>query len=201
MHGWGQVVTFDAPADRLDLVKLARGLNGLCGPRIVVRAAEFAPADFDARFSAHWRHYRYHVLNSATPSPFLATTAWHVPERLDLANMRLACDPLIGEHDFTSLCRMPKVAAGRSAPSMRRRVLLARWSTPDETDQPDLLRFEVRANAFCHRMVRSIVGLLVDVGRGKRTAGDVLAVIRAKDRAEASPVAPAHGLCLWEVGY
>jgi tRNA pseudouridine38-40 synthase len=63
------------------------------------------------------------------------------------------------------------------------------------------LRFEVEATAFCHQMVRSTVGLLVEVGRGRRRAADVLAVLRAADRAAAGPVAPPHGLCLWAVSY
>ena len=201
VHGWGQVVSFDAPADGLDLERLTRSLNGLCGPHIAVRSAEVTTDDFDARFSARWRHYRYHVLTSASPNPFLAATAWHVAEPLDLAAMRLACDPFIGDHDFTSFCRKPRLAAGARMPTMRRRVLLARWSVPDPHEQPDLLRFDIRATAFCHQMVRSITGLLVDVGRGRRRAGDVLDIVRALQRPAEATVAPAHGLCLWEVGY
>jgi tRNA pseudouridine38-40 synthase len=201
VHGWGQVVSFDAPADGPDLVRLQRSLNGLCGPHIAVRAADVVDDDFDARFSAAWRHYRYHVLTSATPSPFLAATAWHVSEPLDLAAMRLASDPFLGDHDFSSFCRKPRgVPAGRM-PTMRRRVLVARWSVPDPVEQPDLLRFDIRATAFCHQMVRSITGLIVDVGRGRKRAGDVLEIIRALERPADATVAPAHGLCLWEVGY
>jgi tRNA pseudouridine38-40 synthase len=113
--------------------------------------------------------------------------------------MQAACDPLIGDHDFTSFCRRPKVDENEPEPSMVRRVLSAKWSA-DEWNGA-LLRFEIRANAFCHQMVRSIVGLLVDVGRGRRRAGEVLAVLRAKDRAGVGNIAPPHGLCLWEVGY
>jgi len=72
---------------------------------------------------------------------------------------------------------------------------------PDPVDQPELLRFDIRATAFCHQMVRSITGLLVDVGRGRKRAGDVLDIIRALERRADATVAPAHGLCLWEVGY
>jgi tRNA pseudouridine38-40 synthase len=157
----------------------------------------------NARFSAQWRQYRYHVLTTSDANPFLAATTWHVPGPLDLAAMTMACDPLIGEHDFTSLCRKPVVKPGRLVPTMRRRVLSAAWSTveggPHEVD--GLLRFEIRATAFCHQMVRSIVGLHVDIGRGRRHAGEVMGVLRARDRAAGSPVAPPQGLCLWEVGY
>jgi tRNA pseudouridine38-40 synthase len=197
VHAWGQVVTFDAPAAGLDLVRLQRSLNGLCAPAIVVREAAVVSPDFDARFSAAWRHYRYQVLNTAVPDPFRAATTWHVARPLDLRLMQLACDPLIGEHDFASFCRPPKVGPDVTPPSLRRKVLIARWSEVDD----GLLRFEIRANAFCHQMVRSIVGTLVDVGLGRRRAGEMTSILRAGDRSAAGAVAPPHGLCLWEVGY
>jgi tRNA pseudouridine38-40 synthase len=111
--------------------------------------------------------------------------------------MTLACDPLIGEHDFSSFCRRPKVPDGTAAVSLTRRLLDARWEELGD----GVLRFEVTANAFCHQMVRSIVGLLVDVGRGRSRAGDVLAMIRARDRQAVPSPAPPQGLCLWSVAY
>ena len=200
VHAWGQVVSFDAPADGLDLARLQRSVNGLCGPAIAVRAAEVAEPDFDARFSALWRRYRYTVLNEAAPDPFLAATTWHVEAPLDLRALRLACDPLIGEHDFSSFCRRSKPAAGEPPATLVRRVVSARWDEVGETDQR-LLRFEITANAFCHQMVRSIAGTVVEVGLGKRSAGSLMGTLRARDRATAGQMAPPHGLCLWEVGY
>jgi tRNA pseudouridine38-40 synthase len=197
VHAWGQVVSFDAPADGLDLVALQRSLNGMGAPAIVVRSVEAAPADFDARFSAVWRRYRYTVLNTDVPDPFLAATTWHVGRPLDRRRLTLASDPLIGEHDFSSFCRRPRPGPGQPAPTLVRRVLEAGWNDLGE----GRLRFEIRANAFCHQMVRSIVGLLVDVGLGRRKPGEVLGVLRARDRSLAGQPAPPHGLCLWEVGY
>lgn len=196
VHGWGQVVNLDLP-DEVDLANLAHRLNRMLAPAIAVRAAEWVAPEFDARFSATWRHYRYHVWNDPAPHPLLAPTVWHVADPLDLAVMRLACDPFVGEHDFASFCRRPKPGPGHEPASLRRRVLLARWSEPEA----HLLRFEIRANAFCHQMVRSIVGTLVDVGLGKRHAGELVGVLRARDRSAAGPVAPPQGLVLWEVGY
>ncbi|MGD9702749.1 MAG: tRNA pseudouridine(38-40) synthase TruA [Acidimicrobiia bacterium] len=201
VHGWGQVISCDLP-EETDLGGLARRVSSLCAPAVAIRSACWATPDFDARFSASWRHYRYTVLNTPLPNPFLAATAWHVPQPLDVMGMRLGCDPLIGEHDFSSFCRRPKlspadVTAGRTPPTLVRRVLLARW---DEVDD-GVLRFEIRATAFCHQMVRSIVGTLVEVGLGRRRAGQVRGVLIAKDRSLAGPVAPPQGLCLWEVGY
>jgi tRNA pseudouridine38-40 synthase len=199
VHAWGQVVSFDAwPSARKPHVvtdgTLRAAVNGLCGPAVVVRELAVADrADFDARFDARARRYRYTILNGEVPDPFLAGTAWHVPRPLAVVRMQAACDPLIGEHDFSSFCRRPK---GEAEVSLTRRVLSARWETDGE-----LLRFWIEATAFCHQMVRSITGTLVDCGLGKRTAADVMAALRAKDRAAAGPVAPPHGLCLWEVVY
>jgi tRNA pseudouridine38-40 synthase len=196
VHAWGQVVSLDASSGT-DLTELQRGVNALCRPAIVVRAAERAPDGFDARFSALWRRYRYTVLNRGVPDPFLAGTTWHVDRPLDLRVMRLACDPLLGEHDFASFCRRPKVGPEHEPPTLVRRVLDAGWEAVDA----HLLRFEITANAFCHQMVRSIVGTLVEVGLGRRSAGSVLATLHAADRSRAGQLAPPHGLCLWEVGY
>lgn len=200
VHAWGQVVSVDLPADA-DLAGLQRRLNRLCGPQIAVRDIEWTEdPEFHARHSAAYRHYRYHVLNTTEPNPFTARTAWHVIEPLSLWAMNLACDPLIGEHDFSTFCRRPKLPEGARTPSMSRLVMQAGWKQVPG-DVPGLLRFEIRANAFCHQMVRSIVGTLVEVGMGKLHAGDIRGILLQRNRQFAGQVAPAHGLTLWEVGY
>lgn len=199
VHAWGQVISGDLPAST-DLDGLQHRINRMCGPAIVVRSASWAADDFHARFSASWRHYRYHVLQSAVPVPALAATAWHVTAPLHLWAMRAACDPVIGEHDFSSFCRAPKVADGAAPASLRRRVLLADW-TEVPSDYGPLLRFEIRATAFCHQMVRSLVGTMVDIGSGRRRAGEMMSILHRRDRAAAGRVAPPHGLSLWEVGF
>ncbi len=193
VHAWGQVVTFDTTAEP-DLARLQQSLNRLCGPEVVVREAEAVGADFDARHSARARTYRYTVLNRPVPDPFLRATTWHVPAELDLRAMVLGCDPLIGEHDFSSFCRRPRTDPPAS---LVRRVQAARWDDLGD----GLLRFEITANAFCHQMVRSVVGTLVEVGRVRIRAGEMLGIIRARDRQAAGPPAPPHGLCLWSVTY
>lgn len=200
VHAWGQVISCDLPVS-VALGDLVRRVNSMCGPTLVMRSADWAVPEFHARFSAEWRHYRYTVLNTPAPNPFLRDIAWHVFRPLSLPAMQLACDPLIGENDFTSFCRKPPVTAGQGEPSMRRRVMLARWSDVGTPDIPGLLRFEIRANAFCHQMVRSIVGLMIDVGHGKRHAGEIRGLMRTGDRALMPTLAPAHGLVLWDVGY
>jgi tRNA pseudouridine38-40 synthase len=197
VHAWGQVVHFDSSGEP-DLVALQRSLNKMLGPAVVVRAAAAAPDGFDARHSATGRRYRYTVLNRPLPDPFLATTTWHVDDPLDVGSMTLACDPLIGAHDWSSFCKRPPGPDPERGPrSMVRVVREAGW-----TDLGDgILRFEIEASAFCHQMVRSLVGTLVAVGRGRLRAGDIGTIIRARDRSRAAEPAPPHGLCLWEVSY
>lgn len=195
VHAWGQVVHVDIPRPkRFDIGRVHRSLNKLLNPEILIRSVDLAPVTFDARFSAIYRHYRYTILNRALPDPFLTPTTWLVRSPLNIDSLRLATDPFIGHHDFTSFCRMEKL---KPESSLVRRVTEAYW-----LELPDgVLRFEIRANAFCQQMVRSIVGFLVEIGQGKRTAGDVMATLRARDRSYAPNIAPPHGLCLWEVGY
>jgi tRNA pseudouridine38-40 synthase len=197
VHAWGQVVSGEIPVDT-DLRRLQRSVSRLCGPEIVVRQASWAPPDFDARFSATSRTYRYDVWNDAAPNPLRARFTWHVAGSLDVGAMDRAAADVVGEHDFASFCRRPKPAPGRAEPSLVRRVHEARWSV---VDGGPLLRFEIRASSFCHQMVRSVVGTMVDVGCGRRAAATMAEVIVARDRGAAGRVAPPAGLVLWEVGY
>jgi tRNA pseudouridine38-40 synthase len=158
----------------------------------VVRSAELVAAPFDARHDARWRAYRYTIVNRPAPDPFRARFAWWVPEPLDLGVLRLAADPFVGEHDFAAFCRK-----GPEGSTTRRRVLESAWR--DEGD--GILVYEICATSFCWQMVRSIVGTLVEAGTGRRTAGEMLSVVRSGDRARAGRVAPPQGLCLYEVGY
>ena len=190
VHAWGQVVSCVVDTD--DGPALQRSLNSMLGPEIVVREIVEAADDFDARHSATARAYRYTLLNRAVADPFWAGLAWHVATPLDLAGMRLGVDPLLGEHDFSSFCRRPSADA-----SLVRRVLDAGWSDLGE----GVLRFEITASAFCHQMVRSIVGTLVAVGSGKKRAGEMKAILDSHDRAFAGDLAPPDGLVLWSVSY
>ncbi len=191
VHAWGQVVSFGAP-DGTDPAMLVERLNRMLGSEIAVRDASIAPAGFDARHSARARTYRYTVLNRSTPDPSMARSAWWVPEPIDLHALQLAATPFIGEHDFASFCRK-----GPEGSTTVRRVLESEWSDLGG----GVLRYQVKATAFCWQMVRSLVGTQVEAGRGKRKAGEILSILRAKDRAAAGQLAPPHGLSLWRVDY
>ena len=104
-------------------------------------------------------------MNRPAPDPFLARTAWWVPEPLDLTLLRLGADPFLGEHDFATFCRK-----GPAGSTTVRRVLESRWHDLGD----GVLRYDITATAFCWQMVRSIVGTLVDVGAGKIRPGDIL---------------------------
>jgi len=196
VHAWGQVLSLDlSPA--VDLVALQRSLLKMCGPEVVVRECSVVDPDFHARFSATGRTYRYTVLNRPVPDPFLARTSWHVTVPLDMVLLELACDPFLGEHDFSAFCRRPKVAAGEKPACLVRRVRRAGWTELGD----GVLRFEIEATAFCRQMVRSIVGTVVAAGHAQMRAGDIRGVLRAGHRVAGAPMAPPEGLCLWHVSY
>ena len=188
---------------------------------MVVREAEVAPPGFDARRSATARRYRYLVVNAPVADPLLAGVSWQVADPLDLRSMAAAADALLGEHDFRAFCR--RVPGHRPGRPDHRRVVDARWTRLSgpaasvgqrEPRGPaigavpglvpavgNLLAFEIEANAFCHQMVRSLVGTLVDVGRGRKRPSDMMWILRSADRQLASQPAPPQGLTLMAVRY
>ncbi len=228
VHALDQVVHFDLPAEvaaALDPAAVVKSCNRQLAPSVVVREAEPVGADFDARHSATARRYRYLVVNAPVADPLLAGLAWHVADPLDLRSMAAAADALLGEHDFRAFCRRAP-GAGAEDPILRR-VTDTRWTeltaaraagsrtrpgpgSADDGHHPApalvpavgrLLAFEIEANAFCHQMARSLVGTLVDVGRGRKRGSDIVWILRSADRQQASQPAPPHGLTLVAVRY
>jgi tRNA pseudouridine38-40 synthase len=203
VHAAGQVVHTDVVGP-VDTVGLVRAVNAMVGPAVVVRTADVAPPGFDARRSARARRYRYLILQGDGPDPLLAPLAWHVRDPLDMRAMAAGADALLGEHDFRAFCRRPPgTAPGDPIP---RRVLDATWREKPWTpgglsDDSRLLRFDISAQSFCHQMVRSIVGTLTDVGRGRRRASDVTWMLASGDRSQGVTLAPPHGLSLLSVDY
>lgn len=203
VHAVGQVVHLDV-SGTVDCVGVTRAVNTMLGPAIAVRSAAVVSDGFDARRSARARRYRYLVLQSEGPDPLLAPLSWHVRDRLDVRAMAAGADALLGEHDFRAFCRRPP-GTPRGEP-IRRRVLDASWhELPWAVGGLDasarLLGFDIEAQSFCHQMVRSIVGTLVDVGRGRGRASDVTWLLGSGDRSQGTTLAPAHGLTLQSVAY
>jgi tRNA pseudouridine38-40 synthase len=197
VHARAQVVSFDTPREWPGERRLLRSLNSLLGPSVAVRSAAEADEAFDARFSATWRRYRYRILGTPVPDPFLSSTTWWHDRPLDADRLAAATAVLPGRHDFSAFCRRPR---DRRDASLVREVLEARWW---EDPHPDgrLHTFEITATAFCHQMVRAVTGTLVEVGEGRREVASVRAALRGTDRSLAGQLAPARGLTLWEVGY
>ncbi len=204
VHATAQVVSFriggeglrritDGTPQDTGLDRLASSLNRRVNPDIAITAAALADDDFDARRSATARAYEYRARNAAHPDPRFADLEWHVRDRLDLDLMNAAARHFVGEHDFRSFCRRPK---DRPGASLVRTVTRAQWHADGA-----LLLFDIEANAFCHQMVRAVVGHCVAVGRGDRSAKNVPAVLAARDRHAAAPIAPPHGLTLVAVRY
>lgn len=197
VHAWGQVISFDARADRLHPEAMRNGLNSMLAPSIAIRRVEIAEPSFHARFSAITRTYRFKILNSRTPDPFLAGRAWFVRDDLDLATLTAASQLFVGTHDFTAFCRRPK---DRPDATMVRRVDSVGWEL-EEHPEGRLLTFEISASAFCHQMVRAVVGATVEVGLGKCAVADLTEALRGTDRALDGKLGSPGGLTLWEVGY
>ena len=194
VHALGQVVSFRIDGAEVDSERLRNSLNRLCGPDIQIREIREVDTDFDARFTAVQRLYRYNLLNSLIADPLLSDIEWHIKEPLDVEEMNRTAQRFLGEHDFTSFCRRPK---GQTGASLVRTIHHAQWHPRPQ----QRIEFEIAANAFCHQMVRSIVGFCVSVGAHKRPAHDVEAVLNARDRSSAAPIAPPHGLTLIHVTY
>jgi tRNA pseudouridine38-40 synthase len=204
VHARGQVVHVDLPRLPWDGAGLARVLNRQLAPAVVVRQAEPVGPGFDARRRATARHYRYLIWNAVSPDPLWAPLSWHVRDDLALGSMRTATDVLVGIHDFRSFCRRPP--GSDPAEPIVRRVLSARWSVDEGLEASDagdgrLLRFDIAARSFCHQMVRSIVGALVEAGRGRQHAAGLMERLRTPSREPRPEPAPPQGLCLVSVDY
>ncbi|CAN3701009.1 tRNA pseudouridine synthase A [Microbacterium sp. MM2322] len=208
VHASGQVAHIDLDAgqiarlprrrrdnDEADAVTaLAGRLRGVLGSYadVTVRSTTVAPEGFDARFSAVWRRYSYRLADATTgydPLDRLRTTA--VRSTLDLAAMDAAAQRLIGLHDFAAYCK------AREEATTIRTLLEYDWRRADD----GVLVANVRADAFCHSMVRALVGACVAVGEGRIEVDDVVAIRDARMRIPETKVLAARGLVLAEVGY
>ena len=192
VHARGQVAHVDLPdvlaQDRL----LLRRLNGLLPADVRVRRTSAAPRGFDARFSALARTYRYRIADGPDAvDPLRRHDVLTWPRPLDLAALQAASMGMLGTHDFAAFCKR------REGATTIRRLLELGWTRGED----GLLVLTIRADAFCHSMVRSVVGAMLAVGEGRRESTWPAALLSSSSRVSAVAVAPPHGLVLEHVAY
>ncbi|HZC25997.1 MAG TPA: tRNA pseudouridine(38-40) synthase TruA [Actinopolymorphaceae bacterium] len=202
VHARGQVCHVDVPAPAFDAVPgrttrspaeaLLRRLAGALPPDVRVLDVAPAPPGFDARFSAVWRRYAYRVCDDlGAADPLRRREVLYHARPLDLPSMNAASSRLLGEHDFAAYCRR------REGATTVRHLLELDWRRLAS----GLVVGTVVADAFCHSMVRALVGALLPVGEGQRPVGWPAAVLAGGVRDPAVNVVPARGLTLERVGY
>ncbi len=190
VHGMNQVVHFDSKSDR-PIKSWIYGTNSHLPKDVVVKWAREVPDNFDARFSAISRRYRYIIYNnSVRPAHLRSLVSWHY-SKLDVNLMHQEAQALIGEHDFTSF-RSSQCNANTATRNMKS-ISVER--------QGDLIIIDVEANAFLHHMVRNIVGVLMTVGNGREEPGYMERLLEYKDRTKGAETAPPYGLYLYNVIY
>ena len=211
VHAFAQVVHVDLPVmlfgnDRgPEAKRLMRSLNQQLRGRIKILDARTVDQEFHARYSATWREYRYLVLETSPPALDLTDVwSWSVQGPLDMDAMNRASQELLGLHDFRAFCRRPTNAEVDEP--LLRRVLDARWErladelalTPDGSPT---LKFTIRAESFCHNMVRCLTSTLVAIGQGKIPESTIAERFDSLSRDHLPSPAPASGLALVAVGY
>jgi tRNA pseudouridine38-40 synthase len=191
VHARGQVTHLDVES-AVEPLRLLRSLNGVLPEDVAVTAIRAAPEGFDARFSAMARRYVYRLCDDpAGWDPLQRAYVLRVGRPLDVDRMNAASAELLGEHDFAAFCKK------REGASTVRALLEYSW----QRTAPGLLEGTVIADAFCHSMVRALVGALIPVGDGRRDVGWPAAVLAGRVRDPAVSVLPAHGLTREEVRY
>jgi tRNA pseudouridine38-40 synthase len=190
VHASGQVIAFDTRW-RHAIGSLERALNAVLPSSVAVRGLEPVEGSFHPRYDAISRAYRYSIYNDAVRCPVETRYSLHVAHRLDVEGMQGAANYLVGEHDLATFGRSP-----REGGATVRRVMQAAW-----TANGPRLTFQIEANAFLYRMVRSIVGTLIEVGRGAMSVDDFVAAFASRDRAKSGPSVLPHGLFLFGVTY
>ncbi len=191
VHAAAQVAHFDQVSS-IPPERWADILNGILPSDILIRASAQVPVTWHARFSALWRRYRYTIYNDKRPNLFVKPFSWHYYHLpLDCTLMQSAMTPLLGRHHL---------AAFRRANSQRHHSWVDVQAVECYRKGP-LVHIEIQANGFLYGMVRLIVGMLVEVGSGRRSLSNFTEIWRNEKREEVKYSAPAKGLCLLRVGY
>ncbi|ABW26288.1 MULTISPECIES: tRNA pseudouridine(38-40) synthase TruA [Acaryochloris] len=199
VHAAAQVAHFDVESP-IPAHRWASVLNARLPQDILIRGSALVPSDWHARFSATWRRYRYTLYTDPCPNLFLRPYSWHYYyQPLDVQRMQAALDPLIGRHHLAAFHR-----AGSSRPHSWvdvHEATCVQRPTVEAKDSSPLIQIEVQASGFLYGMMRLLVGLLVQVGRGLRSPDSFTELWQAERRDQVKYSAPAKGLCLLRVGY
>lgn len=194
VHALGMVAQVEIPNEQVKMPasKIAIAVNSYLPRDIRVMSAARCRPDFDARFDARGKQYRYLIWNGPAMNPLLRGQAWHVNRALDLPAMRAAAKFLLGKHDFKSLAATREYEMKSTVRTLTR---------CDIRRQGPLLTFIIEGDGFLYKMCRGIVGTLAQAGHGKIAPEEIKHILRQKDRRAAGMTAPAHGLALWKVYY
>jgi len=193
VHALGQVAHFSV-AKEIDRRRFMAAANGLLPPEIRILDIEPVPDTFHARYSAKGKIYHYHVWTKRVHSPFRRPHTTYYPQELDLGLLQEAAKLFVGKHDFTSFANSPTEGSVAKNPVRTIKRL-------DILEEEGGFRIEIEADGFLYKMVRNIVGMLLDVGTGKRPVEDVTRAFQLNDRRFASKAAPPSGLFLVKVHY
>lgn len=199
VHAFAQVANFKTNS-ALECRNIQKGLNSLLPADIRISRAEEVPAVFHSRFAAQSKLYRYNIVNGAVISPFMDRYAYWVRYPLDVSGMNCAAGYLLGRHNFRSFQAVDKKEKSAIRTLKRLDIVAGSYKTAVGVEE-QVISIDIEADGFLYRMVRNIVGTLIDVGRGKLNPGEMKKILAVKNRAYAGPCAPAKGLCLVEVRY
>ncbi len=194
VHALGMVAHVELAGSgvKMPIAKVALAVNAHLPCDIRVMAAARCRDDFDARFNATGKQYRYFIWMGTAMNPLLNQRAWHVSRPLDIPAMRTAAKLFVGRHDFKSLAGTRNYEMSSTVRTVTR---------CDLKRNGPLLTFIIEGDGFLYKMCRGIVGTLAQVGQGKIAPAGIRSILEKKDRRAAGMTAPAHGLVLWKVFY
>ncbi len=208
VHACAQVVNFKTNKN-ISLKKLKQALNSLLDNDIVIKRAEEVDLGFHARFAAKTKIYRYTIINQKHPSALYRDFAYFVPYKLDFRLMRRAARLIVGRHNFSSFqarpvrntCSYGRKRISNEASDKKSRSSIRTVKGIRVFKQGNFIFIDIQANGFLYKMVRNIVGTLIEIGRRKQSPISIKKILIKRDRKFAGPTAPAHGLCLLGVKY
>ena len=190
VHAKGQCVTFDSDT-KIPIEKLTKAINSKLPLDISVKSVEEVSMEFQPRFGAKRKTYRYQILNSQVRDPFLYKYSLQYPYKIDVKLIQKAANHMVGEHDFACFC-----SSGSSVKDTVREIY-----SIDIRQDGDLISVDICGNGFLYNMVRIIIGTLLRVNEGKLSTDDIPKIINGKNREDAGPTVPPQGLTMLDIIY